>query len=305
MIIKRNKFFSKRKKKESQESSPEKLALAGVGTYVGGKTGAALLKYKLNRDIDRTVINSPNEKAVKRKLINEAKDRGIQFYWTSEDTHYAGSPAARRIRRDIDKLIEKHPELKKEFEKDPRNRHIGKDHVLINKQLPADRSVDTIAHEVGHAYNSVKGRPSSIAGRISHKLTPISNSTVGLDSKKGRRNVDAALFLHGVAQGIKKENNKKDGKKDGNWTKYGSIALPLALAAPSLVAEGAASRSAMKLIKKHGADKTTKRLAKKKLTSAWGTYAAHFARPIAAGGSGELVGRGIGKYINQDPTEKD
>lgn len=309
MIILQRRLFSSKKKKskkeeENDELSPEDLMLAGVGTYSGGRGISKHLHKKSSDYVSRTRNNSSNAETVRNRVIKEAKGRGIQFYdIPSGSSAYAGAPPARRAKKKLDKYAS--PEVKREVAKHPVAKHVGKDAVLINKNAGTMRDVDVIAHEVGHAYNSVKGRPSTVVGRASHVIDPISKLTVGPSTKKGRNRSDAAMFLHGVVQGVKKENNKKDGKKDSKWTKYGSVALPLTLAAPALISEGAASRRAMKLLKKHGADKATKRLARKRLGAAWGTYGFKYARPVIAGGSGELVGRGIGKYINQDPTEKD
>lgn len=308
MIILQRRLFSSKKKSEEEEKedelSPEDLMLAGAGTYIGGRKITKHLHKKSGDYVSRTRNNSPNAETVRNRIIKEAKGRGIQFYdIPSGSSAYAGAPPARMARKKLDKYGS--PVVKREVAKHPVAKHVGKDAILVNRNSKTMRDVDVIAHEVGHAYNSVKGRPSTVIGRTSHVIDPISKLTVGPSTKKGRNRSDAAMFLHGVVQGVKKENNKKDGKKDSKWTKYGSVALPLTLAAPALISEAAASRRAMKLLKKHGADKATKRLARKRLGAAWGTYGFKYARPVIAGGSGELVGRGIGKYINQDPTEKD
>ena len=63
------------------------------------------------------------------------------------------------------------------------------------------------------------------------------------------------------------------------------------MAAPMLVAEAAASKKGLNLMKSHGANKELLKASKKRLGSAWGTYAGLSASNAAIGEFSRQVGK--------------
>lgn len=168
---------------------------------------------------------------------------------------------------------------------------IGKDRIILGKGTLAD--TDVLSHELGHAQYERSGRSKSVIGKAAHKLMPISKIAT---SKVGK----GAAFAHGFQAGMKKERNKREGKKTGAWDKVRSVAVPAALVAPMLVGEGKASLNGLKTMKKMGASKELMNQSKKRLGAAYGTYAGDASKALFMGGSGELAGRGASKIIHPD-----
>lgn len=301
MIVRRNKYFSEEKKeKKKRELTPAQLGLVAAGTLIGGKA----ITDKANRITYNNALNSfdkntsKNAKSVTKKIIEEARSKGIKFRnieggeidMGGSPAGYLGVPFSRMARKAIKILRKKDPNIREGIDEEIRNNNlnfVGKDMVVVKKG--AQLAPDMIGHEVGHAYNCVKGRESSPVGRVAHNLMPIYKLSNPL-----------AMGLHGMRQGYKRERDKARGKKSGFWTKHGAVVLPAALNAPALISEAAASSRALKLMKKHGADKDTLNLGKKNLLNAFGSHLSVKSVPVVAGLSGHYLGRAIGKYRFKD-----
>lgn len=308
MILVRT-FSKKNNKKDDSDDSIKgaALAAAGMGTLVGGSKLSDLANKKTINIVENTRNNSQNARKVKRALLKEAREKGVSVrrLKDAENAAYMGTPGARGFRKILTKGLKVMPKetrtqviegINSGFSKD-RNfpgmkiNDLGKDRILIGKGRSNSMSdVDVVAHELGHREHSVKGGTGKLIGKLAHK-TPSQLISNVAGTKAGK----AAFFINGVHSGMKKERNKKEGKKTGTWTKVKSVALPAAAVAPGLIAEAAASRHGYRAMKRLGANKEVLKQSRKKLGSAFGSYLSNSAKPLIMGASGELVGRGIGK----------
>ena len=299
------------------EEKKNKLKDAGlVAGSVGLATGGNLLGDKVTEMSGKYLINSKltakDKDAIKKKLLEKAKKQGIKVIDDPnfENSAYTGGKLGKKLKDGFASVAKK---LRKTGNKDSaRNfieevnessrsafgskkviKSLGKDRILLGKGNLSE--ADVFSHELGHAQYMKPGRSKSIVGKAAHGLTPvssISNLRVG----------QAASFAHGFQAGMKKEKNKQEGKKTNKWDKVRSVAVPAALAAPVLVAEGKASLNGLRNMKKSGASKELMKQSKKRLASAWGTYAGQASKSVFAGGAGELAGRGIAR-LKKDKKE--
>lgn len=169
----------------------------------------------------------------------------------------------------------------------------GRNAIVVTPDAP----VSTIAHELGHAHYR-QGPSKNIIAKAAHKGTWISKKI------SRSRNSDIGVLVNGVHSGMVKERNKAKGKKTNAFDKYKSVALPLAITSPVLIAEGAASVKGLRILKGLGANKELLRKAAKQNSIAYGTYLSnHPLRLTATGVGGELIGRGIGKIAKYDKNK--
>lgn len=162
---------------------------------------------------------------------------------------------------------------------------------------------DVLAHEIGHSNYLRSGRSKSIIGKAAHK--GYQASSIATVSPIGHLGIAA----NGFHSGMKSAKLKAEGKKESTWNKVRAAAVPAALAAPLLVAEGKASLNGLKNMKKLGASKELMKESRKRLGAAWGTYAGQAAvKSIALGEGSRLAGKGIGSMIykkKKDDNTKD
>ena len=109
----------------------------------------------------------------------------------------------------------------------------------------------------------------------------------------------------GYKSGLKAAKLESEGKKEGGWNKVKGAAIPAVMVAPVLVAEGAASRHGIKLLKEAGASKEAIKAAKKNLGKAWGTYAAIGSAPVITGAGSRAIGKAVGKKRYGKKEEED
>ena len=131
---------------------------------------------------------------------------------------------------------------------------------------------DHMAHELGHEYYQSKGKG---LGKLAHKLDIGSDRHSNLTLASG--------ISSGIASGINKAHKEAKGEKESTLNKLSPALTSLAVSSPMLVAEAAASKHGMKLIKGAGATRRYQKAARKELTRAWGTYATVPAYSSAAG----------------------
>lgn len=138
--------------------------------------------------------------------------------------------------------------------------------------ITADRG-DSLAHELGHEHflrKDAKG-----IGKLAHKLD--------IGSDKHPYLTFASGATSGIAAGINKAHKETKGEKESTLNKLSPALTSLAVSSPMLVAEAAASKHGMKLIKNAGATRRYQKAARRNLIKAWGTYA---TVPAIASGMG-------------------
>lgn len=308
MIISRNKEFSKKDKK-SEEIKGAAMLTGGVlapmaGHVIGDKVTRKSGKYLMNSD-----ITAKDKDQVKRKLLQKAKKQGIKVIDVPEfgNSAYVGSKAGSKIRNTVAaglKVLRKygHGDDARKISKQLGDSaewqlgsrklwdNIGKDRVIMGRGKLSE--VDVLSHELGHAQYMRPGRSKSIVGKAAHKLDAVSKVATG----KGGQ---VLSFAHGFRSGVKNERNKQKGKKSNTWDKVKSVAIPAALAAPMLIAEGKASLNGLKSMKKAGASKELMKQSAKRLGAAWGTYAGQASKSVVSGGAGDIAGRGYAKLTKK------
>ena len=149
-----------------------------------------------------------------------------------------------------------------------------------------------IAHELGHAHYDKKSTKNGI-GKLAHK---------GYKYTGGALShlvfAPAAGYAAGRASGKRAAKAEIEGKKESKLNRHLSWAAPLAVQGSGLIAEAAASRKGIKMMKASGASKEMIRKAKKNLGAAWATYGASAAMNA---GVGELS---RAHYYNKEMKKK-
>lgn len=293
---------------------------------IGGGS-IAVGSHKLgDKVIDRSIEYLKNSKltakdkdVIKKRLLKGAKKQGIKVVSDPEfpNSAYTGGSVGRTIRNTvakITKLIRKsgNKELARNLPKQAAERigseklfkNMGKDSVVMGNGSLSD--VDVLSHELGHAQYMKSGRSKSLMGKVAHKLTPISETATGSMNVSGHKIPVGQIgsFAHGFQAGYKKEKNKQEGKKTNTWNKIKSVAVPAALTAPILIAEGKASLNGLKAMRKAGASKELMNQSRKRLGAAWGTYAGNSIKIVGAGGAGDITGKGVAKLTKKKDKDK-
>ena len=132
---------------------------------------------------------------------------------------------------------------------------------------------DHLAHELGHEHFS--GKDAKGIGKLAHKAYIGSDRHAYLTLASGASS--------GIASGINKAHKEAKGEKESTLNKLSPALTSLAVASPMLVAEAAASKHGMKLIKNAGTTRRYQKAARREMTRAWGTYA---SVPLASSGLG-------------------
>lgn len=254
MIILRNKEFSNKKSKK-KNSSDKIVGAALVGGGVVGNTAAAISAMKE----DKSLRNE--QKEISKKLIKEAENQGTKVFQISkEKSHYANKKLVDSLKKGGHKLS------------------VGK----AGDYIAADtKRADLLSHELGHSKH-YQGRSGSVVGKGAHRLYGLSKH--GTATPHGL----AASFANGYISGKKAE---KDGEKESKWNKARTAVVSAGVATPMLISEAAASRQGIKALKKAGASKKLIKESKKRLGSAFGTYASTAGINTGVGYLGRASGR--------------
>jgi hypothetical protein len=294
---------------------------AAVGASIPVAQAGNLIVSGLNKKFSNKFINSeisaPDNEAVKNKLKQVAKKQGIKIVDipSNANSFYTGhkSPSRKftawgikKIRKsggvpiETERAIDSFKSRMEYGSKYGKTgfKYEGKDAILLGgfDKKSILGSAPTLAHELGHAQYGKSGRSKNIIAKTAHKLygvDPLVHSKIG----------NATMFANGLHSGIKLEKLRSEGKKESTWNKIKSVAIPAALVAPVLVAEGAASLKGLKMMKNVGASKELMRQSRKALGNAYGTYLTRAVGPVISGVGGHAAGKIAGKaiYRNKGP----
>ena len=266
-------------------------------------------------------ISGAENKALTKKLVEKAKKQGIKVVDApgGGNSAYFGMEGSQKLRKRAKKIYniikKKNPEAAENFKDFAEEfgesavkaqgmpgtgKYLGKDVVALGDGKLS--GADVLSHELGHSALGAgkigKGRSKDIVGKAGHKLYRI--GSLGMT---GAGSVASGVI--GYKSGLKAAKLESEGKKEKTWDKIKSVAIPAAMVAPVLVAEGAASRHGIKLLKEAGASKEALKGAKKNLGKAWGTYAAKGAVPVVTGAGARAIGKSVGRERYGKKEEED
>lgn len=304
MILLRKQFSKKSEASDELKSSRKKKLAVGAGIGVG-VLGLDKATSKISEKLVRSVGSNTatDNSAIKDKLLKEAKKQGTRVVTDEQlgsNASYTGGTLGRGVKKVTAKLVkfvkkqsgpEAADELVKKLKSNPITKHLGKDDIILGKGIS---DADVLSHELGHS-KYYRGRSKNIIAKGAHVLTPVSSMAM---SKLG----SGLSALHGFKSGQKTVRNKRSGKKDSTWNKVKSVAVPAALVAPVLIAEGAASIKGYKMMKAAGASKELLKQSRGRLGKAFGTYALPASKPIIAGQLGREAGKTYEK--SKEPKNK-
>ena len=180
---------------------------------------------------------------------------------------------------------------------------MGKDRIILGKGRLSE--ADVLSHELGHTQFLEKGRSKDVIAKTAHRLNSVSKlGTTGLNPQNYLMR-PAVYGAHGYASGLKAAKMESEGKKESFGHRIKAAGLPALVAAPMLIAEGAATGKGLKFLKQAGASKGAMKTARKSLGNAYGTYASLAAGNVVAGEGGRLVGKAVGKKRYKKEKEKE
>lgn len=297
MIILRQHNFSKSKNEkdeEEEEKNDKKRKLKGaVAVTAGalGTVGGIKGSKKLN--------NIAGDKALEAEL----KDIRMKYDRNKKDH----KNVVDNLEKIADKLGIKI--MKDENEDDAYN--FKTDTINYAFDNPA-----VLAHEMGHAAMSKKGRSKDILGRAAHSKAGrawgsyFDNATnINANDKEGKilKYGARGLFLgDGIRRGIKSSKQEESGNTKGaKRTRRNAFLISGLSAAPTLIAEASASRKGMKYLKEAGASKEILRNSRRQLGHSFGTYASMAGIPLALEAGGTAIGYGAHKLISKSKKKKE
>ena len=246
MRILRIKSFSKKEKKEENIKSTKKDAIIGGGLVAGGFAGNDATGEDVLSKMDRSKFSKENAR-INKELLEEAEKKGVKI-----KKHLPPSNTGiKKLDEILDTLMNASPAY-------------GPDNDTVYTQGHEDAA--TLSHELGHRHYT-KERAGKI-GKGSHKAY----------FAMGGGNLHTIVaptsgFVAGKIAGKNKARREERGEKESKVNKAAPIVTPILVSAPGLVAEAAASRHGIKSLKRHGASKGLIKESKKKLATAFGTYA--------------------------------
>lgn len=265
----------------------------GVGSIIGSKL--------LINKVTNNKLSASDSEEIKQKLLKIAKDQGTDviesdtlpnsFYTNKKGLRDITAKKIKKLRKDKkkNKQIREYLKLTGDSEYSKLNKSPN-DAIILGKN--GLKNADSLSHELGHSIYSRSGRKGGIIGKTAHKIY---HSPIG-------KGIGIVNVVNGFDSGVKAEKAKLEGKKESKLNRARSIAVPLALSAPMLVSEGAASAKGLKLLKQSGASKKLMNEAKKNLATAYGTYVIRAGRDTAFGETSRLAGKG---WVRHKHKEKD
>lgn len=305
------KLFSKSNKKDKDDykdlkSTGKKLGILSTATSITN-AGMLISTVGKQKSSDRNNIAEKLEKIAEKQgtdiVTSVPKNKIMQnAYYLSESS----KPAARKrfakylkkqkYKNNVpnSKLMDSLKSCKKLSKKTG-------DAIFIEKQSKDNLGdhVATLAHELGHSQYVRKEGSGGKIGKAAHKVYV---NRPGIFIIKNGKTIS---FVNGIHSGIKAEKAKQEGKKESKWNRAKSIAVPLAITAPMLVSEAAASKKGIELLKNSGASKELLKESKKRLAEAYGTYLTKAGNDVISGEIGRVVGRTVArKKYNKAKKDK-
>lgn len=303
-------------KRFSKDSDNTKKAIGAAAVGVGLKVGGDKISNKIRKRLTELQAQS-YEKGMEikdnpemvEKLRRLGKKRGVDFvergHKDLESSHLGAGGPIKAARNLIDKGEKsKHPKLREAFKKANEefssaigSKNWGKKPIITTAEGFKTRA-GTLAHELGHNYYE-HGKNVGVIGKVAHKL--YAPSAMITDSKVG----NGLLMADGFRRGKNSVKTDEEGNIKTNRKKMlKSAGLGLAVAAPRLVSEGAASLAGYNTLKKAGASKELLKYTRKDLGNAFGTYAAASLKPILSETSGHLAGEAYGRIREKNKKRK-
>lgn len=302
------KVFSKKTDDDSKKSAAAQAGI-GAGLVLGADNIGNTITKKSAKAL-KTSLTAADKDIIRDKLVKSAKKQGIKVIEdpTGKNSAYLGAKEGKITRKILAKTLKvgkKHMSKREllgmlegvEKGMDEASgikgvfRNMGKDAIILGKGDLSE--ADVLSHELGHAQYLRKGRSKSVVGKVSHKLNPISKASTGSVGT-------VAAAINGFKAGQKAVKSKKEGKKESTWNKLRAVAVPAAMAAPLLIAEGKASLNGLKAMKKAGASKELLKQSRKRLAGAWGTYAGHASKNVIVGAGARELGKGYEKLKDEE-----
>ena len=269
-------------KDEDIKKSNKRIGMGSVGL-----TGAGFLFGLHSTGKDSNLAKE--DKVITDKLKNLAKNQGIEVK-NVEDPSYSSylrnTGISDRTKKAAKKKAEK---LRKKKNLTPYQKYRlsvledvinGKEVIRASDKGP----VSALAHELGHA-SHYKNRDGGFIGKAAHKVDGIGRGSVP----------KLAGLTTGIISGIKAEKAKQRGEKESKLNRLAPIAVPLALSTPLFIAEGAASKKGLKLLKESGASDALIKDAKRRLGAAYSSYLAKAGKNALSGEFGRVIGKGYVK----------
>ena len=338
IILRQHDYSSSDKKKNNNEKEDDnkdnkkesKLKKVINDPAIGGALGGAALLYsgpklanmineksgqEFLRSIDkkRGLPLSDEDKEVTRKLLEKTKSLGIKVKHDDSfrNSAYVGASMSRHLKKYVDKLDESKKDdiynsLARAYGMDKKNaREIGNDTIIYGIKGPA-----VLAHEMGHAAMSRKGRSKDLLGRAAHStagtLISLPSNLANNDNKKARLIGSAAFVGAGIRHGIKASKKEEAGDTKGaKREKLKGLIGSSLFVAPELIREAAASRKGLKYLKEAGASKETIKKSRKLLGQAFGTYAGKALKPVALDVAGTGLGYAGHKLVTRIKNKKE
>lgn len=229
-------------------------------------------------------------KRLYKKLVAEAEKQGTKVTNSSGwNSHYIPS-SPKEVKEtwkngleNIEKNV-KDPEQKKaakeavnKFYRDTFGDIKGSDKYTDMICTNEHKRADVLAHELGHSKH-FQDRDGGRISKAAHKATKISPL------------VPIISIGSGVVSGIRSEKNGKE----STLNRLSPYLISGALSTPTLVAEAAASKRGMKMLKDLGASEEYQKNAKKTFRTAYGTYVRDGLVNVAMAGGGRIIGKVIG-----------
>lgn len=230
------------------------------------------------------------------KLIQLAKKNGVVILFRKGTNGFHINKPSEKAIAELKKFKESmKPEEYKKFLEDMRKMNLqtikveydledlllGKELIIVGKDNPKEWQICILAHEIGHSeYTNGRG---GLLGRLAHKGYKFSDKMTSEIGGVGT----LVSFGSGVAGGI----ISSGGGTKNTVLGISTASIPVLLALPMLIAEGAASIKGYKILKEAGADDETLGNCKRILRGAFKSYLSVSVIPVIFSLLGALYSR--------------